>query len=156
MPKLVSYGGQMRNIQCTCGWSVRKSIREANATYERHLRYCSETSKEEVKEKMATIPKKADPVQIDINGWKGVKGPAVSTHLVHNITIENQTYIITAPTAFYTLGPEPRQVIMTYLIKNGTFSLTNSYTIKDDDALTQLFLKAMQDLTGKDIEFVFV
>jgi len=156
MPKLVSFGGQMRNIQCTCGWKVRKSIREANATYERHLRYCPDTSKEEVKEKMATIPKKADKVQTDINGWKGLNGTAVSTHLVHNITIENQTYLINAPIAMSRLGAEPRQVIMTYLIKKGTFALTNSYTIKDDDALTQLFLKAMSDLSGKDIEIVFV
>ena len=155
MPNRVSYGGQMRNITCTCGWSVRKSIREANATYERHLKYCPDTSKEEIKERMATIPKKADKTQTDINGWKGLNGTTVGTQLVHNITIENQAYLITAPTAFNTLGAEPRQVIMTYLIKKGTFALTNSYTIKDEDTLTQLFLEAVSSLSGKDIKIVF-
>ena len=33
-------GGQQRTITCSCGWSCKKAVRDANSAYKRHKKYC--------------------------------------------------------------------------------------------------------------------
>jgi len=37
----MSCGGQIRTIQCPCGWKVRSQLREANGRYKLHTKFCT-------------------------------------------------------------------------------------------------------------------
>lgn len=58
-------GGQMRTIQCDCGWSCRKQLQEANKLYKLHIR----------------LTHKTVPIEIsDFSDSQGFGGTTVSKH----------------------------------------------------------------------------
>ena len=46
----ISFGGQMRTIQCDCGWSCRKQLQEANKLYKLHTRLTHKEKPAEIQE----------------------------------------------------------------------------------------------------------
>ena len=147
MPKgagTYNFGGKMRNIECACGWTCRKSIREANSAYERHIKYCDiERTKEEKKEAVAVVPKGANATQCETNGWKGMKGLKTINNQALSVRLDGVLYELIAPKTIRQLGMEVVELIVELLVKKGKFALTNNYTIKDENEIMALMLEAM-------------
>ena len=157
MPKgagTYNFGGKMRNIECACGWSCRKAIREANSAYERHIKYCAiERTAQEQKEAVAVVPKSANATQCETNGWKGMKGLKTINSQGLSVRLDGVMYELIAPKSIRQLPMEVVETIVGMLEKKGKFALTNNYTIKDENELMTLMLEA---LTGEGVEIMFV
>ena len=131
----------MRTIGCGCGWSCRKSIREANAAHQRHLRFCEiKRSAEEMRENIAQIPKKADKVQQKVNGWMGVNSNLSATSKKGTVikTWDDATGIMTnynvvAPLSFHKSDAITQRRVVELMVKAGLFDAFNNAEIGEDE-----------------------
>jgi len=141
MPKSYNRGGEMRTIACGCGWTCRKSLKEANASYNRHIRFCEiERSEAEKKECRASIPTKGDKVQQKENGWKGIVGNLTATgskmtalKTYDERTGEMNIYNITAPIRFHSADTLVQRRIVEIMVETDRMDAFNSCEIAEDE-----------------------
>ena len=141
MPQQFSRGGEMRTIGCGCGWTCRKSIREANASHKRHLRFCEiKRSPEEMRENIAQIPKKADKVQQEVNGWMGINANLSATSNKRTVikTWDDATgimtnYNIVAPLSFHKSDAITQRKVVELMVNAGLFDAFNNAEIGEDE-----------------------
>ena len=141
MPQQFSRGGEMRTIGCGCGWTCRKSIREANAAHQRHLRFCEiKRSPEEMRENIAQVPKKGDKVQQEVNGWMGVplKNCCAQKRKTVLKTWDDATGIMTnynvvAPLRFHNADALTQRRVVELMVNAGLFDAFNNAEIGEDE-----------------------
>ena len=142
MPQQFSRGGEMRTIGCGCGWSCRKSIREANAAHQRHLRFCEiKRSPEEMRENIAQVTKKGDKVQQEVNGWMGVQSKNLNCAQKRKTVLKTwddatgimTNYNVVAPVRFHNADALNQRRVVELTVNAGLFDAFNNAEIGEDE-----------------------